>query len=167
MFSIVHRPTRQTSHVPCGRDGFGSRKNVQLFACILLTDHKNLCILKWNCWLPSNFSITIMYRSQWTRGLRCWPTAARLLGWWVRIPPGHGCLFLVSVVFCRVEASANCRSLLQRSHTDCGVSECDLEASVMRRRWSIRGCCVMGEEKSQNCNFYAYRHFVYFRIWIL
>ena len=32
--------------------------------------------------------------------------AARLLGLWVRIPPGHGSLFLVSVVCCQVEVSA-------------------------------------------------------------
>jgi len=31
--------------------------------------------------------------------------AARLLGLRVRIPPGHGCLSLVSVVCCQVEIS--------------------------------------------------------------
>jgi hypothetical protein len=35
---------------------------------------------------------------------------------------GHGCLSLVSVVCCQVEASATSRSLVQRSPTDCGVS---------------------------------------------
>jgi hypothetical protein len=34
-------------------------------------------------------------------------TAARLLGLRVRIPPGHGCLSVVSVVFCQVEVSAS------------------------------------------------------------
>jgi hypothetical protein len=29
---------------------------------------------------------------------------------------------------------------------ECGVSECDREASIMRRPWSIRGCCAMGEK---------------------
>ena len=42
-------------------------------------------------------------------------------------------LSLVSVVFCQVEVSATCRSLVQRSPTECGVSECDLETSTMRR----------------------------------
>ena len=46
---------------------------------------------------------------------------------------GHECLSLVSVVFCRVEVSVNCRSLVQRSSTKCGVSECDLETETIRR----------------------------------
>jgi hypothetical protein len=35
-------------------------------------------------------------------------------------------------------------SLAQRSLTECGVSECDREASTMRRPWTTRGCCAMG-----------------------
>ena len=42
---------------------------------------------------------------------------------------GHGCLSLVSVVCCQVEVSATGWSLVQRSPTDCGVSECVREAS--------------------------------------
>jgi hypothetical protein len=42
---------------------------------------------------------------------------------------GHGCLSLVSVVCCLVEVSATGWSLVQRSPTECGVSECDREAS--------------------------------------
>jgi hypothetical protein len=41
----------------------------------------------------------------------------------------YGCLSLVSVVFCQVEVSATSWSLVQRSPTECGVSECDREAS--------------------------------------
>jgi hypothetical protein len=42
-----------------------------------------------------------------------------------KIPPGggHGCLSLVSVVCCQVEVSATSCSLVQRSPTDCGVSQ--------------------------------------------
>jgi hypothetical protein len=36
---------------------------------------------------------------------------------------GHGCLSLVNVVFCQVEVSATSWSLVQRSPTDCGVSQ--------------------------------------------
>jgi len=32
--------------------------------------------------------------------LNTWSSAVRLLGLWVRIIPGHGCLPLVSVVCC-------------------------------------------------------------------
>jgi hypothetical protein len=35
---------------------------------------------------------------------------------------GHGCLSVVSVVCCQVEVSATSWSLVQRSPTDCGVS---------------------------------------------
>jgi hypothetical protein len=38
----------------------------------------------------------------------------------------------VSVVGCQVEVAAPGRSLILRSHTECGVSECDFEASIMR-----------------------------------
>jgi hypothetical protein len=40
------------------------------------------------------------------RGLRCRSTAAHLLQSWVRIPPGHGSLSVVCVVYCQVEVSA-------------------------------------------------------------
>jgi hypothetical protein len=42
---------------------------------------------------------------------------------------GHGCLSVVSVVCCLVEVSATSWSLVQRSPTECSVSECDREAS--------------------------------------
>jgi len=32
------------------------------------------------------------------------------------------------------------RSLVQRSHIECGMSEYDREASIMRRAWPIGGC---------------------------
>jgi hypothetical protein len=47
----------------------------------------------------------------------------------------------VSVVCCQVEVSASGRSLVQRSPTDYGLSECDRETSIMRL--STEGCCVM------------------------
>jgi len=34
-------------------------------------------------------------------------------------------------------------SLIQTSPTACGVSECDREASIMRRPWPTRGCCAI------------------------
>jgi hypothetical protein len=43
---------------------------------------------------------------------------------------GRGCLSLVSVVCCQVEVSATGWSLVQRSPTECGVSNvCDHETS--------------------------------------
>ena len=70
--------------------------------------------------------------------------AARLLGLRVRIPAGwggeHGNLSVVSVVFCHVKVSATGRSLVQRSPTDCGVSECNREASTIMKPWLTKGC---------------------------
>jgi hypothetical protein len=45
---------------------------------------------------------------------------------------GHGYLSLVNVVCCQVDVFANDPSLAQRSPTECGVSECDLEISTVR-----------------------------------
>jgi hypothetical protein len=56
--------------------------------------------------------------------------------------PGHGCLSLVSVVCCHMgslhQADHSSRVVLQ----ECGVSECDREAMVMRGPWPTRGCCT-------------------------
>jgi hypothetical protein len=46
---------------------------------------------------------------------------------------GYGCLSLVGIVCCQVEVSASVLSLIQRSPNECGVPECDREASAMRR----------------------------------
>ena len=48
-------------------------------------------------------------------------------------------LSFVSVVFCQVEVSLSDRSIVQRSPTDCGVSECDHEALIMRP-WLTTDC---------------------------
>ena len=58
----------------------------------------------------------------------------------LRIPLGHECLSVVSVVCCQVQVSSSGSSLVQRIATDCGVSEEDREAWAMRkplltRRW--------------------------------
>ena len=62
-------------------------------------------------------------RSQWPHGLRRRFAAVRLLGM-------------------RVEVCASGWSLVQRSPTDCGVSECDGETSIMRRPWPTGGAVV-------------------------
>jgi hypothetical protein len=79
-------------------------------------------------------------RSRWPRGLTqgLRPFAYRYCGFESR--QRHGRLSLVSVVCCQVEVPAIGRSLVQRSSTECGVSECDREASTMRKPWPTRGC---------------------------
>ena len=46
-----------------------------------------------------------------------------------------GGLSLEGGVCCQVEVSATGLSLVQRSPTDCDVSECDSEASILSRPW--------------------------------
>jgi len=49
----------------------------------------------------------------------------------------------MGVVCCQVEVFASGWSLVQRSPTECDVSECDREAWVINRSLVHYGCCVM------------------------
>jgi len=79
-----------------------------------------------------------MCQSRWLGDLRRGSAAARLLGLRVRIPPAIW-LSLGGVMCCQVEFFATGRSFVQRSPTECGVSERDLETSTMRRPCPARG----------------------------
>jgi hypothetical protein len=54
---------------------------------------------------------------------KVWVYGSPLGGIAVSNPAGGMDMSLVSVVFCQVEVSATGRTLVQRSPTDCGVSE--------------------------------------------
>jgi hypothetical protein len=54
----------------------------------------------------------------------------------------------MNVVFCQFGIFASSRFLVKRRPTDCGVSKCDREASIMRRPWPIKGFCEMGWGKT-------------------
>jgi len=58
----------------------------------------------------------------------------------------------MSVVCDQVEVSASGRSLIHWNPTECGVCECDCEASMMRRAWPTGGCCAMGGEGKKETN---------------
>jgi len=79
----------------------------------------------------------------------CGRSLAEIVGFESR--RGHGCLFVVSVVFFQVEASATSRSLVQRSPTDCDVSlcVCDLETSRMRKPWLVLGRSATERKKEK------------------
>ena len=50
-------------------------------------------------------------------------------------------------------------SLVQRSPTECGVSECDRGATIMRRPWSTGGCCPMVKKCTMSvCNYVIKRY---------
>jgi hypothetical protein len=56
--------------------------------------------------VPGSFLVKVtLSRFQWPRGLRRRSAAPRLLRLLVRIPPGYGCLSVVSVVCCHLEVS--------------------------------------------------------------
>ena len=74
-------------------------------------------------------------RFQWPRGLRRGSAAACILGLRIRIPPGDTFLSLVIFMCCQVEVSVSGCSLVQRIPTECGVSECNHESSIIRRPW--------------------------------
>jgi hypothetical protein len=57
----------------------------------------------------------------------------------------HGYLSLASVVCCHVEVLATGCSLVQRSPTERGVSECGLETSKRKRPRHDLGSCATGK----------------------
>ena len=86
-----------------------------------------------------------MRRSQWPRARKarlCGRSLARNAG--PNPAGGLECLSHSSVVCCQAEVSASGWSLVQRSPTECGVYECNCEASIIRRPWRTRGCCTGG-----------------------
>jgi hypothetical protein len=104
-------------------------------------------------------------RSEWPRVLRLGSAAARLLGLRVRITPVHGCLSVLSgVISCR----GLCVGLITRLiPAECGVPECDCEATTMRRIWLTSGCCSTGREKFVvRRTYYVFRIYIYFFLFI-
>jgi hypothetical protein len=93
-----------------------------------------------SCRRTVSFSLPSIHHrwSQWPWRLRRVSAVARLLGLRVRIPP-EALMPVLSVVCCKVKVSATDWSLVQRSPTDCGVSEFDRESSKMRSPWSTGG----------------------------
>ena len=86
-------------------------------------------------------SICYESRSQWPSGLRRRSASACLLRLWVRIPLGHGCLSVVSVVC--LSGRGLCDELITRpeeSYRQWCVVVCDRENLVkMRRPWPALG----------------------------
>ena len=56
--------------------------------------------------------------------------------------PAGAWMFVVSVVCYQEEVSASGWSRVQWSPTECGVSECDRVASIMKKPRSTRQCCI-------------------------
>jgi hypothetical protein len=73
-----------------------------------------------------------MFSSHWPRGQRSGSAVTRLLWLRVRIPPGHGCQFLVSVLCFQVGISTLGWSPVRGSHTVCGAP---MMVIVKPRKW--------------------------------
>ena len=56
---------------------------------------------------------------------------------------------LESVVCCQVKVPASGCSLVQRSSTECGVSECDGQSSIVRRSWPTSGGGLLRHGKTK------------------
>ena len=75
--------------------------------------------------------------------LRCGSSASRLLELQIRIPPRTW----TSASFECFVLSDRSLYIVQGSPTECGVSECDREASLMRRPWPTRDCWATKKNK--------------------
>jgi hypothetical protein len=71
---------------------------------------------------------------------------------------GQGCLSFVSVVCFQIEVSVSGRSLVRRSPTECGVSECDLGTSTVRMPRSTRSVETRKQQRvACNVNINVFR----------
>ena len=122
----THRTTQNEQYIEQHKN-FGTRRAVPrlcgLYPGICLTTEKKA---------RKNLSqfLTIIYYTNMTARSKAWVcgrSLARIAGSF----PSRG--IAVNVIFCLVEVSATCLSLVQWSHTECGVSECYLEISTLRR----------------------------------
>ena len=87
--------------------------------------------------------------SQFPLDLRRESAASRLLEMRIRISPGVW--MSVSYECCVLSDRSLCIGLITRpeSRTECGVSECDLEASIRKKLWPTRGCCAIKNNPSK------------------
>jgi len=117
-------------------------------------------------WLVTKRCILVitvcMCRPQWPRCLSCGFAASRLLGLQLRIPSIAWKSVCCECCVCsQVEVSAAGRSLVQRSPTECGLCECDLETSTMRRS----KCTSRSGHKTKITFIFFYVNILYFWLW--
>jgi len=105
-----------------------------------------------------NVCVILKRRSQWPRGLRRGSTAARLLRWWVRIPPGTW--MSVCCECCVLLGRGLCGELITRpeeSYRLWCVVVCDLETSWMRRSWPALGRSATKKKRFWNVCFKSHK----------
>jgi len=116
--------------------------------CVLIVNFLRVDILT----LPTQMSIAhlvlrknTIIRVFFIFDVGLWPLAC--WDWGFESYWGHGCLSLVSIVCCQLGVSVLCVSLVQRSPTECSVSECYCEALITRRPWPTRICHAMIQKR--------------------
>ena len=114
-------------------------------SCVFIRSERFNNVTRWHFQVYRSIHLinVLICRSRWPRGLRRRSAAARLLGLWVRIPPGAW--MSVSCECCVLSGTGLCDRLITRpeeSYRLWCVAECDLETSRMRRPWPTGGCCA-------------------------
>ena len=131
---------RAVGHPSTSDDPPHSRRTETLAQLLRKPEYKQL-----RNWWGRELDITKVEqcRSRWPRGLRRRSAAARLLGLWVRIPPGAW--MSVCCECCVLSGGGLCDGLITRpeeSYRLWCVDECDLETSRMWRSWPTGDCCA-------------------------
>ena len=127
---------------------------------------QNFVVFLHNILSPNQYSRYILCAwnenlCRWLYGLRCGSAVAHLQGLRFRIPPwAWMSLSCECWMLSERDVSASGRSLVQKSPTECDLSECDGEASIMRRSCPTRGCCIV-EKINQNVHN-LYKSFIVF-----
>jgi len=113
---------RWCAHLGCASSRLNWRPPADLRGLVRFAERRNLVSAR----VPSHFNWLLPFRENKVvstgssgRGLRlaCWDCG-------FESHRGHGCLSVVSVVFCQVQVSATSWSLVQRSPGDCDASLC-------------------------------------------
>jgi hypothetical protein len=105
---------------------------LQIFCVYIYSVSTDILCLQIFCVYRHSVSTDITGRCQLARGPRRRSAVTCLLGLWVWMTPATR-LSVCLLCIVQVEVSALRLSLVQRSPTECGVSEWDRDASIMRR----------------------------------
>jgi hypothetical protein len=111
-----------------------------------------------------NLFYILIYK--YPRGLRRGCTALHSWDWEFECHRGYGCLSVclsVRVVCCQIEGSVSGWSPLQKSPTDCGVSERDREEPRKRRPWTRIGSKCHG---GGDMDYIKFEYFVFPFPWL-
>jgi len=110
------------------------------FVCVCV------CVCVWPCRVSKTEIVLKLFADSIYRAVQGWVCGRSIAECGFESRRGHGFSCVAFIVCSQVEVSASGWSLVQRSPTECGVSECDREASLMRRPWPARGLLRHGKK---------------------